>query len=231
MCCASPRLGPLRSTSQRRTTLIRRFDFTLLRRNNFAMWPEGRRLSSGKAIGSFTARKSIRGWLHTRPRAAHLPASPKSRHLRRIARWAKTQKYVEFIAHDWRKSASRDLHGPKATTNYFRAHGNSLPSSCLRRFFGRRVILKYKTDKDKYTVGEAGHHLPRCVASAGLRCKRAVRIFAYICYLRNLPYAEQSHWHSYNEAPEAGISSVQSPTTSRASSRPFKDPLRESCRL
>jgi len=31
-------------------------------------------------------------------------------------------------------------------------------------------------------------------------------VFAYICYLRSLPYNEQLHWKSYNEEPKAFIS-------------------------
>ena len=34
----------------------------------------------------------------------------------------------------------------------------------------------------------------------------AGQVFAYICYLRNLPYNEQLHWKSYNEQPKTAIS-------------------------
>lgn len=34
----------------------------------------------------------------------------------------------------------------------------------------------------------------------------AGQIFAYLCYLRSLPYQEQQHWASFNEEPKAGIS-------------------------
>ena len=34
----------------------------------------------------------------------------------------------------------------------------------------------------------------------------AGQVFAYICYLRALPYAELLHWKSFNEPPKTGIS-------------------------
>ncbi len=67
----------------------------------------------------------------------------------------KDRKYVELIAHDWRnKLIAKISTDPKATTNYFEAHANSLPFELSPAFFRPEVILKYKTDKDKYAVGE-----------------------------------------------------------------------------
>jgi hypothetical protein len=40
----------------------------------------------------------------------------------------------------------------------------------------------------------------------GIDVNEAGQVHAYICYLRNLPYAEQLHWLGYNEKPKAGIS-------------------------
>jgi hypothetical protein len=67
----------------------------------------------------------------------------------------KETKSIALIAHDWRnKRIARISTDLKATTNYLEAHGNSLPFELAPAFFRPDVILKYKTDKDKYTVGE-----------------------------------------------------------------------------
>ena len=61
----------------------------------------------------------------------------------------KDEKYVEFIMLDWRnKRVAKVSTDPKATTNYFEAHGNSLPFEVSPAFFRPDVILKYKTDKE-----------------------------------------------------------------------------------
>lgn len=140
----------------------------------------------------------------------------------------KDRKYVEFIAHDWRnKRITKISADPKATTNYFEAHDNSLPFELSPAFFRPEVILKYKTDKDKYTVGERDI---ACRAAWHLRAfdvNEAGQVFAYICYLRNLPYAEQLHWQSYNEAPKAGISERAIINDFKGEFTTFKDPLGE----
>jgi hypothetical protein len=95
---------------------------------------------------------------------------------------------------------------PAATTNYFQAHENDLPYEVTPAFFRPEVLSKYKTDREKYTVDDREL---RCRASWRLRAydvNDAGQVFAYICYLRNLPYSEQLHWKSFNEAPKAAIS-------------------------
>ena len=55
----------------------------------------------------------------------------------------------------------------------------------------------------------------------------AGQVFAYICYLRRLPYAEQLHWKSYNEAPKASISERAIINDFKGEFTNFKDPLGE----
>jgi hypothetical protein len=228
--CVSFAWAPLEEyLAATKSTLIRRFDFTLLRRNNFTMWPEGPDGFIREGDQLFYRQKVDPGVAaYTTGVQIIAPRRPYRAIFDDLRDGRKERKYVEFIAHDWRnKRIAKISTDPKATTNYFDAHGNSLPFELSPAFFRPEVILKYKTDKDKYTVGERDI---RCRAAWRLQAydvNEAGQVFAYICYLRNLPYAEQVHWRSYNEAPKAGISERALANDFKGEFRIFKDPLRE----
>src|SRR5262245_24487661 len=119
----------------------------------------------------------------------------------------KNKEYAEFIAYDWRNSRITKIStDPKATANYFNAEGNSLPFELSPAFFRPEVLLKYKADRDKYTVGERDVSCRAAWHLEGIDVNEAGQVHAYICYLRRLPYAEQLHWLSCNEPPKAGVS-------------------------
>ena len=95
---------------------------------------------------------------------------------------------------------------PRTTTNYFQTEGNSLPFELSPAFFRPDVLLKYKSDSDKYVVDD--RHI-RCRSAWELRSydvNNAGQVHAYICDLRALPYEEQLYWKSFNEEPRNGIS-------------------------
>jgi len=73
-------------------------------------------------------------------------------------------------------------------------------------FFNPEVLLKYKGDRDKYTVGERDLSCRTAWHLEAIDVNEAGQVHAYICYLRRLPYSEQLHWVSFNEKPKAGIS-------------------------
>ena len=120
----------------------------------------------------------------------------------------KNKDYVEFIALDWRNGGhiTKISTNPRATSNYFNADGNSLPFELSPAFFKPEVLLKYKADRDKYTVQEGRISCRAAWELKGIDVNEAGQIHTYICDLRHLPYEEQLHWLSYNEAPKAGIS-------------------------
>ena len=228
--CVSFAWAPLEEyLAATKSTLVRRFDFTLLRRDNFTMWPE-----SPETVIRESDRLSYRQKAH--PGVAAYTTGVQLTAPRRPCRaifddmrgGRKDRRYVELIALDWRnKRIAKISTDPKATTNYFEAHGNSLPFELSPAFLKPEVILKYKTDKDKYTVGERDI---TCRAAWHLRAfdvSEAGQVFAYICYLRNLPYSEQLHWQSYNEAPKAGISERAITNDFKGEFTTFKDPLSE----
>jgi hypothetical protein len=211
------------------STLVRRFDFTLLRRNSFTMWPEGPETVTRESDRLFYRQKVDAGVAaYTTGVQLIAPRRPYRAIFDDLRGGHKDRKYVEFIAHDWRnKRVAKISTDPKATTNYFEAHGNSLPFELSPAFFRPDVILKYKTDKDKYTVGERDITCRAAWHLQAFDVNEAGQGFAYICYLRNLPHAEQLHWQSYNEAPKAGISERAITNDFKGEFTTFKDPLRE----
>jgi hypothetical protein len=119
----------------------------------------------------------------------------------------RAKQYVEFIARDWRNNRVTKIStDPVATTNYFEAKENSLPHELSPAFFRPEVLLKYKGDCDKYTIGPRDIHCRAAWSLRGYDVNEAGQIQAYICDLRDLPHSEQLHWASHNEAPKAGIS-------------------------
>jgi len=118
-------------------------------------------------------------------------------------------RYVTFVGHDLRNNRVANIStDPAATTNYFQASENTLPFELSPAFFRPEVLLKYKSDREKYTIDERLRNIS-CRGGWELRSydiNDAGQIHAYICDLRRLPHAEQLYWLSYNENPRSSIS-------------------------
>ena len=191
-----------------RSVLVRMFDFTLLRFSEFSRWPDGP--EDAVNCGSLFYRQKIdpgkaaytRGVQIVRPLRSNTTIISAIKGER-----CKSESYVEFTAWDFRNrrvaTVSTD---PQATTNYFTTEGNSLPFELSPAFFKSEVLAKYKSDSEKYTIGERNIW---CRGGWMLRdydVNEAGQIHAYICDLRKLPYSEQLYWKSFNEDPQTGIS-------------------------
>lgn len=111
-----------------------------------------------------------------------------------------------FVAHDFRNKRVTGIStAPQATTNYFEAQTNDLPFELSPAFFRPEVLLKYKTDRDKYRI--EGRTI-RCRGGWALRSfdiNSAGQVHTYICDLRGLPNTELLHWKAHNVEPEAPI--------------------------
>ena len=189
--------------------LVRMFDFTLLRRDRFSGWRDGPE-EVVRVSDDFLYRQKVQGGAaYTRGVQIIRPRDAREISEQVSKRWrgGSHREYVTFIAEDWRHKRVAEIStDPVATTNYFQANENDLPFELSPAFFRPEVLSKYKTDRDKYTVDEREIH---CRAAWMLRAydvNDAGQVFAYICYLRNLPHNEQLHWKSYNERPKASIS-------------------------
>jgi hypothetical protein len=189
--------------------LVRMFDFTLLRYDQFSGWSDGTE-DIVRVSDEFLYRQKISGEAaYTRGVQIIRARDAKTISDNVSDRWSGSSKreHASFIAKDWRHNTVTEIStDPAATTNYFESSKNDLPYELSPAFFRPEVLSKYKTDREKYTIEdrEIG-----CRASWTLRAydvNDADQVFAYICYLRNLPYSEQLHWKSFNEAPRADIS-------------------------
>lgn len=211
------------------STLVRRFDFTLLRWGNFSMWPEGTEAIIHESDQLFYRQKVDPGVAaYTTGVQLILPRRSRQAIFDAIRGGRRDSKYVEFITYDWRnRRIAKISTDPKATTNYFEAHSNSLPFELSPAFFKPEVILKYKADRDKYIVGERDISCRAVWHLKAIDVNEAGQIFAYICYLRNLPYTEQLHWQSYNEMPKAGISERAITNDFKGEFTTYIDPLGE----
>ncbi|MGO9362537.1 MAG: hypothetical protein ACLP02_03630 [Rhodomicrobium sp.] len=189
--------------------LVRMFDLTLLRYGQFGGWGQGPE-DIVRVSDEFLYRQKIagraaytRGVQIIRPRDARTISDDVA------GRWGGSSKreYAAFIARDWRNNKVVEISTePGATTNYFDAEENDLPFEVSPAFFRPEVLSKYKTDREKYTVKDREVWCRTSWTLDAYDVNSAGQVFAYIRYLRNLPYSEQLHWKSFNEAPKADIS-------------------------
>jgi hypothetical protein len=213
-------------------SLVRMFDFTLWRQSDFSGWSGEQ---PQKVYGSddlFYHRVILpshaaytRGVQIVRPLR-----SEKVIFTSMTDRWfgRNRRKYAEFVAHDWRHNRIVTIStDPSATTNYFDAVDNELPFELSPAFFRPEVLLKYKADRDKYTVSERSISCRTSWHLEGIDVNEAGQVHAYICDLRKLPYTEQLHWLSFNEQPKSSISQRAITHDFKGEWAHFPDPLQE----
>jgi len=181
------------------TAVLRLFDVDRIDYANFTSWD-----SSPEEIlaerGVFGKRKVMSNASYFKGVQAFVP-----RHDERYGDTLEEQQYVSFIAQDWKNKRIEEIScAPSAIDNYFT--DSNKPFELTPAFFNAEVILKYKSDTDKYALEE------RSITSrAGWSLKsydinEAGQIHTYLGYLQKLPYSEQLHWKQYNEKPKAAIS-------------------------
>ena len=210
------RRGPLEEyLASSKATLVQTFDFTLCRSGEFQGWSDSPEqiVTEGMDV---VYRQKIDGGSASYFRGVQIlkpsRTAPEIFRSIRIGSDSVDEKPgVEFIALDWRnKRLAKISTHPSATTSYFRASENGLPFEVSPTFFRPEVLLKYKADRDKYTVGEGGGTIS-CRGAWELRTydvNEEGQVCTYIRYLRNLPHDEQMYWRSFNERPMAGISEL-----------------------
>jgi hypothetical protein len=190
--------------------LVRRFDFTLLRRDKFGGWPPGTPDQIRESPDFFYHQKVLPGHAaFTAGRQIIRARRPKEEIHECVKNWGrpKDRKHAEFIAYDWRNQRIGTIStAPGATTNYFEAENNSLPFELSPAFFRPEVLSKYKTDRDKYTLGAREVTCRTAWHLKGIDVNEAGQVHAYICDLSHLPHEEQLHWLAHNEQPKASIS-------------------------
>lgn len=163
------------------SVLLRMFDFTLCRLEDFTSWPEGPE-DVFKVSDVFFYRQKVDPGKAAYTHGVQIirPSRPKAKIFSSMkARWSGRQQrqHAEFMVWDWRnKCTARISTDPAATTNYFRTRENTLPFELSPAFFRPEVLLKYKGDSDKYTIDERQRNI-RCRNAWVLRsCKEQKQI-------------------------------------------------------
>ncbi|WP_417794412.1 hypothetical protein [Terasakiella pusilla] len=188
-------------------SLVRVYDFTLINYDGFLGWTS-RPEEIVELSENFIFRKKNDGGAGSYLRGFEvIPTHKSSADLE--ANWFATEEkdFADFVAFDWRNKVVRKIStAPEATTNYFVADQNDLPFELSPAFFRPEVLLKYKTDREKYTVTTRSISCRAAWSLRGYDVNEAGQIHAYICDLAKLPYSEQLHWLGFNEEPKTGIS-------------------------
>ena len=194
------------------SVLVRMFDFTLVDWDSrgFSGWSEELETEHLESDDLFFRQKSDPDAAYTRGIQIVRLSRPKHEIMQDIRfPERKYAGYVEFIVQDFRNQCIATVStDPSATTNYHESKGNSLPFKMSPAFFRPEVLVKYKGDREKYTVSEERRTIG-CRGGWSLRSydiNDAGQVHAYIVDLRALPYQEQLYWQSFNEQPKSSIS-------------------------
>ncbi len=121
----------------------------------------------------------------------------------------KHKEYCFYMAYDWKNKSIGEIScNPTCLFNYFTKSKFPLGSNVA--FFKPEVLLKYKNDREKYTLG---HYSVDCRSTWHLGTfgvNDAGQIHTDLASLSDLPYTEQCYWKQYNEeskAPKTDFSS------------------------
>jgi len=113
--------------------------------------------------------------------------------------------YETFIAQDWRHGKIREIScNPSCLASYY--DESDLPYETTPAFFNPEVLLKYKTDHEKYSLDELSISCRGSWFIQSYDVNDAKQVSVYLCDLGNLPHKEQLHWKQYNEKPKTSIS-------------------------
>lgn len=194
-----------------RSVLVRMFDFTLYTPGAFQGWSNGpenvitdrdifyRQKIDGKSA-AYT--RGVQIILPRRPKQAIFDAM-KGRHRSDDHE----SRYVSYDAYDFRnKRVTTISTNPIDTANNFSPDGDDRPHELSPAFFNAEVLARFKANTDKYVVESRRIHCRDAWTLQRYDINAAGQVHAYICDLRNLPYAEQIYWKGFNERPKASIS-------------------------
>lgn len=191
-------------------SLVRMYDFTLLRRDQFTAWPNIDEELHRESDEFFYRQRGSGDAFYTRGIQIIRPRRTIGEVSKDVTNgWSsgRNKQYADFLAYDWRNNRiTRISTEPGATTNYFQANNNSKPFELSPAFFRPEVLSKYKTDREKYTIKDREVSCRAAWHLRGYDVNEAGQIHVYICDLRSLPYSEQLHWQSFNVEPKTGIS-------------------------
>ncbi|WP_133406875.1 hypothetical protein [Parashewanella tropica] len=187
--------------------LFRMFDFTRYKTGDFNGWGSERNpieINSNNIFGSLNVVKGIGSY--SRGFQISDIATPKDLIISNV--WGNSEEekeYCSYIAQDWKNKEIKEIScNPSCLANYFTE--SDLPFEITPAFFKPEVLLKYKTDRDRYTLNSRSVYCRGAWELKTFDVNSAGQVHTYLIYLSHLPYEEQLHWKQYNEPPKAPIS-------------------------
>ncbi|WP_375185604.1 hypothetical protein [Pseudoalteromonas sp.] len=187
--------------------LFRMFDFTRYKTGDFNGWGSERdpiEINSNNIFGSLNVVKGIGSYF----KGFQISdiATPKCLIISNV--WGNSEEekeYCSYIAQDWKNKEIKEIScNPSCLANYFIE--SDLPFEITPAFFKPEVLLKYKTDRDRYTLNSRSVDCRGAWELKTFDVNSAGQVHTYLIYLSHLPYEEQLHWKQYNESPKAPIS-------------------------
>lgn len=191
-------------------SLFRMFDFTRYKTGKFNGWGKNRKEIDISDQNSIFGKLVLDDGIGSYSRGFQLVdiSLPKKNIIDKV--WGdapsdENKEYATFIAQDWKNEIVAEIScNPDCLANYFTE--SDLPFEITPAFFKPEVLLKYKSDKDKYLLED------RTISCRGswyletFDVNSAGQVHTYLIYLSRLPYEEQLHWKQYNEKPKAPLS-------------------------
>jgi hypothetical protein len=197
-----------RYTTLTESTLLRMFDFTRYKSGEFNGWKEGTEKSlKGNNIFGRLVIEADYGSYARGIQFADIRID-KQNLIDEI--WGNTiaedeKEYATFIANDWKHKETKEIScDPSRLGNYFVE--SDLPFETSPAFFRPEVLLKYKSDREKYQLKNRSISCRGAWELRTFDVNDAGQVHTYLIYLSYLPYEEQLHWKQYNEPPKAPIS-------------------------
>lgn len=188
------------------STAVRMFDITRWKPGSMTNWPDRgpNTRSDGDLHYRFQVNPAVSGYMRgvqvVGSRMTKEEAASKSKFGAREER-----EYATFVAQDWKNGKVGEIScGPGHTANYFTT--SDLPFELSLAFFRPDVLLRYKSDTDKYRLQDRSITCRGAWHLQTFDINEAGQVHTYLCYLRDLPYQEQLHWKAYNEPPKGPIS-------------------------
>lgn len=115
------------------------------------------------------------------------------------------KKYETFITEDRKnKRVIETSCDPQFVDSYFVETGKPWQISPV--FFRPEVLLKYKADREKYSLTHRGISCRGAWYLQTFDINEEGQVHTYLKYLSDLPHSEQLHWKQYNEHPKGPIS-------------------------
>ena len=189
--------------------LFRMFDFTRYKTGDFNGWGSNREHIDFNTTGILGKINIVNG-VGSYSRGFHLSDISVSKKKLIANIWGHSddeveKEYCSYVAQDWKNSEIKEVScNPIHLANYFTE--SNLPFEITPVFFKPEVLLKYKTDRDRFTLNSRSIYCRGAWELKTFDVNTAGQVHTYLIYLSHLPYEEQLHWKQYNEAPKASIS-------------------------